>query len=418
MAKAHVPLQKLVLISVSLLSCLPITALFLWLLIRVETLDFTGEFLSIDFAFVAALILMNILIAKKLSRYLDHTIQPFVVAAKHIHHSKNKIPLEKLRTTEFYQLATAFNSLSDQVEQQKRQLKKQQEHDKTLLLQRVADNLPGMIFQSKLTASGSILTYFLSYGLEHIYANAEKPQEQRVHELINSFNVDAFPELLKIMRKSAHSMQPYHFDIEAINLVGETYWLSISGQPSIKKGEVHWDGVALDITERKNYETKMWQQAHIDAITQLNNRSSFNKHLKALCKQEALRPFSLLFFDLDGFKNVNDKHGHHIGDQVLIKFSQQLSLVFSPLESSFLARVGGDEFCVIATNKADLIKQTDNLLESLSLPVDINGIQIYIKVSVGMANWPESGHSAEAILHKADIAMYSSKEVGGHQLRQ
>lgn len=418
MAKAQVPLQKLVLVSVSLLSCLPALALFIWFIVRAEALDFEHTFLTIDFAFIAMLIAFNILIAKKLAFTLDHSVQPFVEVAKNIHQSKDKIPLETLRTKEFYQLAIAFNSLSDQVEQQKRQLKKQQEHDKTLLLQRVADNLPGMIFQSKLTSSGSILTYFLSYGLEHIYANAEKTQEQRVHELIDSFNVTTFPELLKVMRKSAHSMQPYHFDIEATNLVSETYWLSISGQPSIKKGEVHWDGVALDITERKNYETKMWQQAHIDAVTQLNNRSSFNEHLKTLCKQESLRPFSLLFFDLDGFKNINDKHGHHIGDQVLITFSQQLNQAFSKLESSFLARVGGDEFCVIATSKSDLIKQTDNLLENLSLPVDINGIQVYIKVSVGMANWPESGHSAEAILHKADIAMYTSKQVGGHQLRQ
>lgn len=417
MANTRISLKKLTQLSVSLLSCLPTILIFLWFLIKNINRP-NQPFLLTDALFLGLIISLNIILAIKLSSFLEKMIQPFIVAAKNLNQSKDKISLSKLKTNEFFQLGDAFNTLSDQVEKQNRQLKKQQEYDKTLLLQRVADNLPGMIFQSKLTPSGSILTYFLSYGLEHIYANADKSQEERVHELIDSFNQTAFPELLKVMRISAQTMQPYQFDIETINSRGETYWLSISGHPSIKNNDVHWDGVALDITERKNVETKMWQQAHIDAITQLNNRLSFNQHLAILCKQESLRPFSLLFFDLDNFKDINDKYGHHIGDQVLITFAEQVNHAFAALESSFLARVGGDEFCVIAANKTDLIKKTNDLLAKLSLPIDVEGVKLYIQVSVGMANWPENGHSAEAILHKADLAMYSSKEAGGHQLRQ
>jgi diguanylate cyclase (GGDEF)-like protein len=417
MAKKKIPLKKYTFLFVSLFTCVPVVLVFFWFQVKINVFEQTA-FTFNDFLVITTILSLNILLAKRLAGFLGLTIQSFIDAVSNISQRHHKIPLDNFNTLEFYQLADSFNSLSDQVEKQKRQLKRQQEHDKTLLLQRVADNLPGMIFQSKQTSSGSILTYFLSLGLEHIYANADKNQEQRVHELIDSFSLRDFPELLKTMRKSAQEMQPYHFDIEVNNLKGETYWLSISGQPSLKEDEVHWDGVALDITERKNHEKEMWQQAHIDAITHLNNRSSFNKTLLKRCSKEKQTPFSLLFFDLDNFKNINDKYGHHIGDQVLIKFAEQLKEVFSQLNASFLARVGGDEFCVIASNKKDLIKQTERLLNNLSYPIDIQGIKLYTHVSIGMASYPDNGHSAEAILHKADIAMYTSKDAGGHQLRQ
>lgn len=417
MAKKKIPLKKFTFLFISLFSCLPAALVFLWFQIKTHTFGQTTFALN-DVLVITAILSLNILIARRLSSFLGLTIQSFTHAVSDISQRHHKIPLDTFNTLEFHQLASAFNSLSDQVEKQKRQIKRQQEHDKTRLLQRVADNLPGMIFQSKLTSSGSILTYFLSHGLKHIFANVDKPQEQRVNELVESFSRRDFPELLTTMRKSAQEMQPYHFDIEVNNLKGETYWLSISGQPSLKEDEVHWDGVALDITERKNHEKKMWQQAHIDAITHLNNRSSFNKTLFKRCNKDKPTAFSLLFFDLDNFKDINDKHGHHIGDQVLIMFAEQLREAFSQLNASFLARVGGDEFCVIASNKEALIKQTERLLSKLSYPIDIQGIKLYTHVSVGMANYPENGHSAEAILHKADIAMYSSKDAGGHQLRQ
>ncbi|OUR81175.1 hypothetical protein A9Q77_02250 [Marinomonas sp. 42_23_T18] len=417
MAKKKIPLKKFTLLFISFLSCIPAVLVFVWFQIKINVFA-QNEYTLSDVFVIMIILSLNILLAKRLANFLGLTIQSFIDAVSDISQRHHKIPLDKFNTLEFHQLASSFNSLSDQVEKQKRQLKRQQEHDKTLLLQRVADNLPGMIFQSKQTSSGSILTYFLSFGLEHIYANADKNQEQRVHELIDSFSLRDFPELLKTMRISAQTMQPYHFDIEVNNLKQETYWLSISGQPSLKNDEVHWDGVALDITQRKNHEKKMWQQAHIDAITQLNNRSSFNKTLSKLCSSETEKAFSLLFFDLDNFKHINDRYGHHIGDQVLISFSQQLIEAFSHLEMSFLARVGGDEFCVIARHKIELTKQAESLLTKLSLPLEVQGIKLYIQVSVGLANYPENGHSAESILHKADIAMYSSKDAGGHQLRQ
>ena len=417
MAKKQIPLKKFSFLSISLLSCLPALLISFWFCFKLSKLE-SHPIQLIDLLIVFSVLVINLYIAKRLSNFLNSLIQPFIEAASHIGGSNNKIPVENYNTVEFHQLAGSFNSLSEQIEKQQRQLKRQQEQDKTLLLQRVADNLPGMIFQSKITSSGSILTYFLSLGLEHIYANADKSQERRVHELIDSFSPRDFPELLKIMRTSAQSMQPYHFDIEVKNQTGETYWLSISGQPSLKKGEVHWDGVALDITERKNHEKQMWQQAHIDAITHLHNRSSFNKTLSLKCQSEQVQRFSLLFFDLDNFKDINDKYGHHIGDHVLTRFAQSLNMAFSHLEDSFLARVGGDEFCVIAADKEALIKQSESLLERLSLPIDVQGHKLYIQVSVGMANFPDNGSDAEAILHKADLNMYASKEAGGHQIRQ
>ena len=417
MAQKQIALKTFSFIFISVLACLPALLVFFWFFAQFTSSN-KDNLNSLDYLFIISIIAFNIFIANYLSNFLGQAIKPFVKAASNIGKTYQKIPTKDYNTEEFQQLASAFNSLSDQVEKQNRQIKRQLEHDKTLLLQRVADNLPGMIFQSKLTASGSILTYFLSYGLEHIYANADKSQETRVHELIDSFSPRDFPELLKTMRFSAQEMQPYHFDIEVNNLQGEIFWLSISGQPSLKNDEVHWDGVALDITERKTVEKKMWLQAHTDAITQLNNRSSFNQALTKLCQQEIPTSFSLLFFDLDNFKTINDKYGHHIGDQVLITFALELRQFFDQLEGSFLARVGGDEFCVVARNKETLIKQANSLLSKLALPVDLNGYKLYIQVSVGMASFPESGHSAETILNKADLAMYPSKEAGGHQLRQ
>ena len=159
-------------------------------------------------------------------------------------------------------------------------------------------------------------------------------------------------------------------------------------------------------------------RAHHDALTGLANRSLLGElaaeHV-ALCKREGTR-LSLLFIDLDGFKRVNDAHGHGTGDRLLCAVAERLKNTVRG--SDVVARLGGDEFAVLLV-RADVETAAEvagKLVDSLSAPYSVPPHTLEISASIGVAGYPESGASAEELLKRADEAMYKVKFAGkrGH----
>ena len=156
-------------------------------------------------------------------------------------------------------------------------------------------------------------------------------------------------------------------------------------------------------------------QADHDLLTGLPNRRSVDMHLANTHQmaRHASRPFAILFMDLDGFKRVNDQHGHEVGDALLIEVASMFKKVLR--QSDFLARQGGDEFVLVVGSylyRQELTQLAQRLIRLFAKPVVVRGIPLEIGVSIGIAEYPHHGKHVKQLLHVADKAMYDSKKNG------
>ena len=164
-------------------------------------------------------------------------------------------------------------------------------------------------------------------------------------------------------------------------------------------------GVMADVTDRVLLERELRQAAYTDSLTGLANRAALGERLQS----DAARPAALLLLDLDGFKAVNDTHGHGVGDEVLQLVGQRLRRSCRP--SDFVARLGGDEFVVLVEGAEDrVLPLARRLLRVLDEPVDLGEREVQLGCSIGIAYPGVTG--AETALRDADIAMYNAKGRG------
>ena len=199
---------------------------------------------------------------------------------------------------------------------------------------------------------------------------------------------------------------------------GELYigWVSINSVRDAKGDIANYVSVFSDISERKISEKRMQYLAHYDLLTDLPNRALFGDRLqqglvKARRDNELL---ALMFVDLDKFKSVNDTLGHHIGDLLLKEVAKRLRDCIR--ESDTAARIGGDEFVVILPDiqvEQDAVNVAEKILASIEAPCNLEGHDVRIGVSIGIAIYPMHGNSDEVLLSNADAAMYQAKHGGG-----
>ncbi len=155
--------------------------------------------------------------------------------------------------------------------------------------------------------------------------------------------------------------------------------------------------------------------AHHDELTQLSNRLLFQERLrKAIGNARTTgRRFALLCLDLDGFKLVNDLHGHGFGDNLLIGVSQRLRQ--SVRETDTVARMGGDEFAIIQEmddQPSDAVSLAKRLIDIVTQPFELGGRQAFVGVSVGISIYSQHGESPDQLLRSADQALYRAKRSG------
>ncbi len=176
-----------------------------------------------------------------------------------------------------------------------------------------------------------------------------------------------------------------------------------------------------DITRQKENEHKLHHIAHYDALTGLPNRVLLADRLNlAMARARRTRnPLALAFIDLDGFKAVNDNHGHDAGDRLLVRLARRMHNCLR--ETDTVARLGGDEFAVVLTDMADLAayaKLLDRLLVALAAPEMIEGKQVQVSASIGVSLYPQSAEiDADQLLRQADQAMYEAKLAGKNRYR-
>lgn len=170
-----------------------------------------------------------------------------------------------------------------------------------------------------------------------------------------------------------------------------------------------------DIRERKKNEKLLIKQAYYDHLTGLANRTFFNQKLEQALEiaEKFQQQLALLFFDLDHFKKINDSLGHALGDKLLRSFARRVLLSLSPQQT--FARWGGDEFILLIPNIKSIetvVDTVEKIVESLENPFSIQGQKLHVRVSIGIACYPQDGRDKETLLSNVDAVLYRIKQRG------
>jgi diguanylate cyclase (GGDEF)-like protein len=182
-----------------------------------------------------------------------------------------------------------------------------------------------------------------------------------------------------------------------------------------------WLTTHEDITERARSEKRIAFLAQHDLLTGLANRALFSEKLDDAAKrfQRHGTTFTVLMLDLDKFKNVNDTLGHPAGDKLLVEVARRLKS--SLRDTDVVARLGGDEFAIIQENEQNQSEAAIGLalriIGLIEQPVGIDGHRVGVGTSIGIAFAPEHGEGAEALMQKADLALYAAKSGGRNDFR-
>jgi diguanylate cyclase (GGDEF)-like protein len=197
------------------------------------------------------------------------------------------------------------------------------------------------------------------------------------------------------------SAGPHLYDLNNGRVISCTYSLTSDGR---------WLATYEDVTERRQAEAKIIHMARHDALTGLPNRMLFrDKMEQALQRGERL---AVMFLDLDRFKGVNDSLGHPVGDALLCAVTERLQRVVRGVDT--VARLGGDEFAIVQSQArpSDASELAAKVIETLLEPFEVNGHQVIIGTSIGIAMAPADGSEPDQLLRNADMALYRAKANG------
>ncbi|MDR2188444.1 MAG: EAL domain-containing protein [Azonexus sp.] len=197
-------------------------------------------------------------------------------------------------------------------------------------------------------------------------------------------------------------------------------WASISVIRDEHGAITHYIASFTDITERKAAEERIEHLVHHDSLTGLFNRHNLETRLaqSLLLAHRSSHRVAVLFIDLDRFKEINDRFGHPVGDQLLIQVAQRLKNCVR--ESDIIARQGGDEFVVVLNRLQtpdDASVIAAKILNALAQPYDIGEDRLHTSGSVGIATFPDDGEDAGTLMKHADVAMYYAKKQGRNNLQ-
>ncbi len=307
---------------------------------------------------------------------------------------------------------------------------------------RVADAIPGAVYQYQLAPDGTDRFVFVSRGAVELLGMEPKRLQDDPRAGWDLILSDYVPSLKASLAASADHLTPWVQAFEVRTADGRVKWIRGQAVPTRgPDGETVWNGIFVDVSEQKateealrrlnedldrrlaelrQAEAQLQRLARYDSLTGLPNRSYFLETLaETLPRVERRRArLALVFVDLDGFKLVNDSLGHAAGDLLLRTLADRLRTVTR--RTDVVARIGGDEFTVLVQDLAradDAALVALGILEQLSRPCVINDREVPMSASVGISVYPEDGADGETLLRHADLAMYRAKREGKNTYR-
>jgi len=203
---------------------------------------------------------------------------------------------------------------------------------------------------------------------------------------------------------------------------GRTGWIVRTQMPlrDASGSVVGTFGISYDISQQKQTETLIWEQANFDALTGLPNRRMLSDRWEQANKHAQRKGLgmALMMLDLDHFKDVNDTLGHAMGDELLVEVARRIRSVLR--DSDVVARLGGDEFCVILTELSATAHVGDiaqKIVSVLARPFQLGQDMVYVSASVGISLYPGDSKELGVLFQQADQALYDAKGHGRNGFR-
>ncbi|XLZ68950.1 EAL domain-containing protein [Massilia sp. SR12] len=226
---------------------------------------------------------------------------------------------------------------------------------------------------------------------------------------------DVGPEQEKMAQLAAQQINGFKMETRLVRPDGRIVWVEASINAVETESQPHHLCMIEDITEKKETEALIWQQANFDTLTQLPNRRMFLDRLQhdiLKSRRDGTR-IAILFIDLDHFKEVNDTLGHHQGDVLLVEAARRIGACVR--QSDTVSRLGGDEFTVILPELAEVDRVegiAQHIIDSLRMPFQLGQEQAFISASIGITIYPDDAGNMDDLLKHADQAMYAAKGAG------
>ncbi|RFU49087.1 bifunctional diguanylate cyclase/phosphodiesterase [Paraburkholderia sp. DHOC27] len=262
-------------------------------------------------------------------------------------------------------------------------------------------------------------------GSQHVimFANSafERITGYALAEVLNAdcealFCLNGEPEKWSVVRRALADNSEANATLLCTRKGGERFWNNILVAPvRDDEGKVtHHIGVMSDVSALVEYQQRLEHQARYDSLTQLPNRTLLDERLAQTISRafESGGQVSVLFLDLDRFKEVNDSLGHRVGDALLARVAKRLQQLVRTTD--LVARYGGDEFIIVAehANTEQLVPMLDRIVAAMSEPFQMGVQELYVEASIGVSTYPQDGLDADTLIRNADAAMYLAKAHG------
>ena len=241
-----------------------------------------------------------------------------------------------------------------------------------------------------------------------------KPRDKFIGE---QFNFDLYPDSYSEQIRTILNQQGrWNNDVESAKGDGSSFLMELTVDAIYdEQGQLtHYVGVFSDISRRKQQEEELRKLTNNDLLTNLPNRSSLMVTLGNLVKRDTHH--TLMVLDLDNFKKINDSLGHQVGDELLIKVARRIETAV-PCHTS-IYRLGGDEFAILVDDNPDIGSSAviaNSVIEAFVTPFELTSDKVVVGMSIGIVLYPEDDQNEQALLRKADIAMYHAKSGGGNR---
>ncbi|MFD9680528.1 putative bifunctional diguanylate cyclase/phosphodiesterase [Rhodococcus sp. NPDC059969] len=296
-----------------------------------------------------------------------------------------------------------------------------------LLLNDLEDGAQDWLWETDSRGIASTVSYRFA---EQVGLPAAKIRGRTMHEIligIGASRTGAGRKSLALLAANFEAGTAFRDLTLQVVVRGDTRWWSMSGHPgSGERSDYGWRGVGSDITHSYHQRQNILRLAEVDSLTGLRNRYSFNAQLSSRLRDG--RRVWLAILDLDNFKSINDRLGHHVGDDVLRDVASRLRSVLRSNE--ICGRLGGDEFAIAFDdiafddiafddigNADEVQERFQTILDAFERPFSLVGNQIRIRASLGYGSMPDDADSLEDLVIVADLALYHAKESGRNQIR-
>lgn len=345
---------------------------------------------------------------------------PVTFETRHRRRDGSLFPVEIKTSSIEYEGQTLCITLARDITERKQAEKVIQER---LLLEervsRLTEVVPGALFTMCRSQDGQLSMPWAADKLVEIVGCWPEDTREDISALTTSIHVGDANVWRQAAAESARTLLPWRSEFRLAHPIRGETWIEWRATPAREPdGSVLWHGFLHDVSERKQHEHQLKFMARHDTLTGLPNRILLtDRMLQAIAQsRRSGGTLAVLFIDLDGFKPINDRHGHDAGDCTLIAVGRRMTRMLRA--SDTVARIGGDEFVILLPGLAsaeEYESSAQRLLKSIAEPVDIGECRVMLSASIGVALYPDDADDADSLLRCAGEAMYTAKRTGRNQ---